>query len=309
MSNKILIVGCGYIGSALAKKLARDRHTVYGVYRNQDTDQDLADAGVQPIHADVTRPETFTELPEPVDWIVNAVSSRKGGADTYHEVYVEGTQNLINFYKDQPPKKYVHISSTSVYGQTDGSVVREDSETCPQTETGRKVLETEELLLKAHREYGFPAVILRTSGIYGPDRGHFFQQFLAGTATISGNPHRHLNMIHRGDLVDILQAALKYGKPGQIYNATDDEPVPQAVFFRWLADALGQPMPPHTHEPSAEPKKRGTTDKRVSNRRMRMELGVDLKYPTFREGLTDEIERLVEKEQINVNMGPVDEET
>jgi nucleoside-diphosphate-sugar epimerase len=99
-------------------------------------------------------------------------------------------------------------------------------------------------------------------------------------------------MIHREDLVTAIVAALTSGRVGEIYNVVDDEPVAQIHFFRWLSETLGKWMPPFATEQETAERKRGLTNKKVSNRRLRMELGVQLKYPTFRQGYTAEITRL-----------------
>ncbi len=220
------------------------------------------------------------------------------------------TRNLIEWLAPNPPKKFVYTSSTSVYGQTDGSQVKESSPTEPLVETAKILVETEKDLLGNSGSRGrsphqkFPAVILRVAGIYGPDRGHWFKQFLKNEARMEGDGSRFLNMIHRDDLIGCIIAALKNGRPGEIYNAADDEPVNQLHFFQWLAQALDKPLPPS--EPAAaalaragaprenpdENQKRGVTSKRVSNRKLKMELGYQFKYPNFRKGYSAEILRL-----------------
>ena len=109
---------------------------------------------------------------------------------------------------------------------------------------------------------------------------------------MTANGQRILNMIHRDDVAGIIIAALKRGVPGQIYNAVDDEPVAQIDLFRWLSAALKRPMPPFAAEPDEAVRKRGLTDKKVSNRKLKRDLGYDFKYPTFREGFTEELRRL-----------------
>jgi nucleoside-diphosphate-sugar epimerase len=132
------------------------------------------------------------------------------------------------------------------------------------------------------------------AGIYGPDRGHAFLQYLRDEAKIAGRGERWLNMIHRDDVVGAIIAALQSGRPGEIYNVSDDEPVPQIHFFRWLSETLGKNMPPFVPESAAGASKRGSTNKKVMNRKLRMELGYQLRYPTFRQGYTAEIKRLQE---------------
>ena len=215
-----------------------------------------------------------------------------GDANNYRQIYLEGTKNLIEWLTPNPPKRFVYTSSTSVYAQNDGSQVKESSPTEPISETSKILIETEKILLDAVAQKKFPAVILRVAGIYGPDRGHWFKQFLKNEARIEGDGSRNLNMIHRDDLVGCIIAALKNGRAGEIYNAVDDEPVSQKNFFEWLAGTLGKYPPPSAPENSIEDRKRGATNKRVSNRRLKMELGYQFKHPNFRIGYSAELLRL-----------------
>ena len=300
---RVLIVGCGYVGIPLGAELVRLGHEVSGLRRSVSAENELKAAGIQPVFGDVTRPETLAMLPQDFDWVVNCVAAG-GGAEDYRQVYLQGTRNLIEWLAPNPPKKFVYTSSTSVYGQTDGSQVKESSPTEPLAETAKILLETEKLLLAAVAECKFPAVILRVAGIYGPDRGHWFKQFLKNEARMEGDGSRYLNMIHRDDLIGCIIAALKNGRPGEIYNAADDEPVSQLHFFQWLVQALDKPLPPsepaavapsRSGAPRENPdaaRNRGVTNKRVSNRKLKMELGHQFKYPNFREGYSAELLRL-----------------
>jgi len=303
---KCLIVGCGYVGLPLGVELIRLGHEVSGLRRNPLAGTELKDAGIQPLIGDVTQPETLAALPRDFDWVVNCVAAG-GGAENYQQVYLGGTKNLIEWLAPHPPKKFIYTGSTSVYAQNDGSPVKESSPTEPEAETAKILVETEKVLLEAslgsrgrspHQK--FPAVILRVAGIYGPDRGHGFKQFLKNEARIEGDGSRVMNMIHRDDVVGCLIAALKSGRPGEIYNAVDDEPVSQKNFFEWLAGTLGKYPPPSEPENSGENRKRGVTNKRVSNRKLKMELGYQFKYPNFRKGYSAELLRLDRSGELNV---------
>ena len=302
---RVLIVGCGYVGLPLGVELVRLGHEVFGLRRNVAAENELKAAGIRPLFGDVTQPETLAKLPREFDWVVNCVAAG-GGADDYRQVYLQGTRNLIEWLGPNLPKKFVYTSSTSVYGQTDGSQVKESSPTEPLAETAKILVETEKLLLGDDGSRGrsphqkFPAVILRVAGIYGPDRGHWFKQFLKDEARMEGDGSRFLNMIHRDDLIGCIIAALKSGRPGEIYNAADDEPVSQVHFFQWLAGTVGKYPPPSEPENPAENRKRGVTNKRVSNRRLKMELGCQFKYPNFRKGYSAEILRLERAGQLHV---------
>lgn len=289
---RVLIIGCGYVGLALGEELVRLGHQVFGVRRTADANAELEAKGIVPLAADITRPEELARLPGPFDWAVNCVSSTKGGPEVYRQVYLDGTRNLLRWLPEVGVKKYIHTSSSSVYGQTDGSLVKESSSTYPASETSKILVEAEKLLLQAAAAQKFPVVILRVAGIYGPERGHLFLQYLRNEARIQGKGERLINMVHRDDVVGAMVTALKSGKLGEIYNIVDDEPVPQIHFFRWLSETLGKYMPPYATEEENAARKRGFTQKKVSNRKARMEMGWQLRYPTFRQGYTAEIQRL-----------------
>jgi nucleoside-diphosphate-sugar epimerase len=347
---RVLIIGCGYVGMPLGAELVKQGHEVFGLRRSSGAEADLKSAGIKPLTADITKAEQLAQLTGAYDWVVNCVSASGGGAEEYRGVYLQGMRNLIEWLGAAPPKKFVYTSSTSVYGQDDGSLVKESSPTEPAAETAQILVETERVLLEAARERTprpidalcapetpgkdgpltpalspsegergntrplsgnprlmgtrFPAVILRLAGIYGPDRGYWFKQYLKNEARIEGNGARILNMIHRDDVAGAIIAALKSGRPGEVYNAVDDEPVSQLSFFQWLSGPLGKELPPSAPEDAEGVRKRGVTNKKVSNRRLRMELGYQFKYPTFRQGYTAELVRLDRAGELDVKNVP-----
>jgi nucleoside-diphosphate-sugar epimerase len=277
---RVLVVGCGYVGQPLAEKLAKAGHEVFGLSRKPPE----FGGGIVPIACDITRREELKGIPRTYDVVVNTASSSKGGAAEYRAVYFEGTRNLLAHLQFQ---KYIWTSSTSVYAQNDGGIVTEESPAEPPAATSRILRETEEVILKEG-----PGIVLRLAGIYGPDRGHLFQQYLRGEARIHGGGGRWLNMIHRDDAVGAIMAVLEKGRAGEIYNVTDDQPVTERDFFTWLAQKLKRDLPPAAPEADLAGRKRGVTNKRVSNRKLREQLGYAFVYPTFREGYTSEICRL-----------------
>jgi nucleoside-diphosphate-sugar epimerase len=301
---RVLIVGCGYVGLPLGAELVRQGHDVFGLRRSAEGSDALAAARIRPLTADITNPSDLRNLPGPFEWVVNTVSSTKGGPEEYQAVYLQGTKNLVDWLAESPVQKYVYTSSTSVYGQTDNSLVKESSPTEPKSSTSQVLVETEKFLLDAFQTRRFPAIILRAAGIYGPERGHLFLQYLKNEARIAGKGERIINMIHRDDLVGIIVASLKSGRPGEIYNAADDEPVAQIHFFRWLSETLGKNMPPFATEEENAQRKRGLTNKKVSNRKVKMELGYAFQYPTFRQGYSAEIQRLDRAGQLNIEPEP-----
>jgi nucleoside-diphosphate-sugar epimerase len=285
----------------LGAELTREGHKVFGLRRSLEAESEgaMRAAGIEPVTGDVTRPADLQGLPGSFDWVVNTVSSSRGGPEVYKEVFLKGTQNLVSWLTGTSIVKYVYTSSTSVYGQTNGQEVTETSPTEPASPTSQLLVETEKVLMEAAGQ--LPAVILRLAGIYGPGRGHLFLQYLQDKARLYEAGERIINMIHLNDAVGSVHAALDRGRAGEVYNVVDDEPVKQRVFFEWLADQLHKPMPPAASLKEITKRKRGVTNKKVSNRKLRADLGYRCQYPTFREGYTKEIQRLQRAGQLTLS--------
>jgi nucleoside-diphosphate-sugar epimerase len=283
---RVLVIGPGYVGSHLALEFKRTGHEVTAVGRTAATKSDLITAGIQAVNADITDLASLNKISPEWDWVVNCVSGSRGTMEKYRAVYLEGTRNVLDWLSKSPPRRFIYTGSTAVYGQTDGSVVTEASSTIPDSETAKVLIETENTLLAAVRERKFSAMILRISGIYGPGRGYWLKQFQNGEARLEGRGERILNMVHRDDVAGAIIAALERGRPGEVYNVTDDEPVSQMDLFKWLSQKLGKPLPALAEIDSRATGKRATTSKRVSNARLKIELAYRLKYPTFREGFS-----------------------
>lgn len=289
---RALIIGIGYVGFSLGRELVRQGHEVCGLRRRSPgTRDELEAAGIKALFADITHPEELVRLPRDFDWVVNCVASKGGGVQDYQRVYLQGMRNIIDWLApvsrpNTGAPTVLYTSSTSVYGQNDGSVVNESSPTEPVADTSRVLLETEKALLDAGRERNFPAIILRVAGIYGPERGYWFKQFVDGKARMEGKGERILNMIHRDDVVACIIAGLERGQPGSIYNAVDDEPVSQFDLFSWLATFLDKPLPTTAPANVELTRKRGASNKKVLNQKLKTELRYLFKYPTFREGMS-----------------------
>jgi len=215
----------------------------------------------------------WNDVREIYDLVIHNASSGRGGEMAYREVFLEGARMMA---LHQPRALKLFISSTSVYGQTQGEMVTEESPAEPASATGRILREAENAALAAG------AIIVRSSGIYGPKRGVLFEKFRKGEAIIEGNGSRWINQIHQRDLVAALLHLIKRGEVGQIYNATDDTPVTYRDYYAWCSDFLQKPMPPFG--PVNLKRKRGLTNKRVSNAKLRA-TGWSPQYPSFREGL------------------------
>jgi nucleoside-diphosphate-sugar epimerase len=276
---KALIVGCGYTGSRVGELLARSGVEVYGMRRSADAEGELKRKGIKLIRADIME----YEWKERFDWVINTISSSGGTVSDYQRVYLEGTRRILEALRENPPMRYLFTSSTSVYGQTDGEWVNEESETHPQAETSKVLVETESEISKAGP--WLRNIIVRLGGIYGPGRGYAFKQFVAGNAVMRGDGGSYMNLIHVEDAAAAIVHLLNHPESNGVYNIVDNEPVTQMVFYRYLSQKMNLPIPERA---ATGDKKRGVTNKRVSNRRVK-EAGYGFKYPTFREGYESEI--------------------
>jgi nucleoside-diphosphate-sugar epimerase len=276
---RILIAGCGYVGEATADLFHSAGWKVEGwVHSNESAERlSVKPYSVQVI--DVSRHADVGKYARAFDAIIHCVSSRGGDVEAYRQIYLEGARHLLETF---PKAKILFTSSTSVYAQRDGSWVTEESETKPLRETSRILLEVEKLIL----EKG--GIVARLAGIYGPGRSALLTKFVNGTATIDPNNDRFVNQVHRDDIASALFLLLNREpqRAAQIYNIVDDQPILQSECYRWLAQRLNRPLPPIRK--ANQPRKRGDTNKRVSNAKLH-QLGWTLVYPTFGDAMEKSI--------------------
>ena len=227
----------------------------------------LAGEAFPVLACDITDRAALGRLPA-VEAVVHCASSGRGGVEQYRAVYLEGARALADVLA---PRRFVFTSSTSVYAQTDGSVVNEESAAEPDRETGRILREAEEVVLARGGS------VARLAGIYGPGRSVLLKKFFADEAVIEGDGGRVINQVHRDDIASALALLLESSAHG-IFNVCDDEPMTQRTLYEWLAQHFHKPLPP-TGPPDPN-RKRGWTSKRVSNAKLRA-LGWAPHFPTF----------------------------
>ena len=265
------IAGCGFVGLATARLLHARGWRVLGGTHSPESAAALASEPFEVIACDITDRAALARLGKK-DAVVHCASSGRGGVEQYRAVYLEGARALA---ESLAPTQFVFTSSTSVYAQTDGSVVTEESAAEPDRETGRILRETEEFVL-AHG-----GCVARLAGIYGPGRSVLLKKFFSGQAVIEGDGARFINQVHRDDIATALTDLLERDARG-IFNICDDEPMTQRAVYEWLANYFEKPLPPSG--PIDPDRKRGWTSKRVSNAKIRA-LGWLPRYPTFRDAI------------------------
>jgi nucleoside-diphosphate-sugar epimerase len=267
---RILIAGCGYVGQATADLFHTAGWDVEGWTASEESAAALSAKPYPACRVDISNCDQIAERPGTFDAVIHCASSRGGGVESYRQTYLNGTRNLLDRFAET---KLLFTSSTSVYAQGDGSWVTEESETRPTRETGRVLLESEKLVLERR------GMVARLAGIYGPGRSALLSKFLAGTAIIDPESDRFVNQVHRDDIASAIFFLLtRETQPTQIYNVVDDQPMLQTECYRWLAQKLDRPLPPIGK--STGQRKRGNSNKRVSNAKLRS-LGWAPRYPTF----------------------------
>jgi nucleoside-diphosphate-sugar epimerase len=265
-----LIVGCGYLGRRVAAKWRAAGRRVFAVTRRNAAE--LRALGLDPIVADVTEPTTLTPLPR-TSTVLYAVGMDRSAGRSMRDVYVDGLANVLAALP--AGGQFIYVSSTGVYGQSNGGFVDEFSPTEPTEESGKVVLEAESLLHERRPD----AVILRFAGLYGPHRLLRKQPVLKGEPLL-GDADKWLNLVHVEDGADAVLAAEAHAAEGSTYTIADDAPTPRRAFYTLLAELLS--APPAAFEPRPEP---GAANRRVSNAKAKAELGWAPRYPSFRDGL------------------------
>ena len=280
--KRVVILGCGFVGARAARLFARAGWEATGVTRSVESAARLAGGAFRVLACDIANAAELSKARElqDADAVISAVSSGRGGEEEYREVYLRGLRNAIACLN---PGRVLFVSSTSVYAQNDGSWVTEESPAEPLAATSRVLREAENVAL----EQG--GMVARLAGIYGPGRSVLLRKFLEGAAVIEGDGGRHINQIHADDAAGALVHLIARELPPGIYNVADDAPLTQLACYEWLAARLGLPLPPRG--PAGTNRKRGLTDKRVSNAKLRS-LGWTLTYPSFQEAVERDAELL-----------------
>jgi len=272
---RILIAGCGYVGEALAARLAAEGHEVFALRRSEAA----RIAGVMRIRADLLDVDALRRLPARISRVVYSASAGGGDDRAYRSAYVDGLRYLLAALDGHPVERIAFASSTGVYAQTDGGWVDEESPAEPTHYSGKRLLEGEHLALHSR----FSATVVRFAGIYGPGRTRVVDSVRRGEAVIPEGPPVYSNRIHREDCAGVLRHLLFVDRAEPLYAASDHEPTDAATLLGWLAAELGEPPPRRERVADAGHRYGRASNKRVRNARL-LASGYRFRYPTFRDG-------------------------
>jgi nucleoside-diphosphate-sugar epimerase len=289
---RLVIFGCGYVGSAVAVEALRRGWSVTALTRNHARSAELEAMGVRAVCADLAHDEWHAGIPHEQDFVLNCVSSGGGGLEGYWRSYVEGTRSIIEWARHGCAATYVYTGSTSVYPQGNGERVEELSPVGGGSEASAPLLEAERLAREAHKFSRW--FILRLAGIYGPGRHYLLDQLRAGATLFPGTGTHRLNLIYLDDIVAAIFACFDAPAPVRdaVFNVADDYAAPKQEVAAWLAAQIGCAEPAFAHDKPARPVDgivvRGRSgpvpDRVIDNSRLKRVLGWSPRYPDYRAG-------------------------
>jgi hypothetical protein len=264
----LLCFGFGFSAQALSQQLNRNEWQITGTSRSAEGAAAIAAQGFHGVRFD-----DLKTIPSTVTHIVSSVPPDAEG------------DPVLRRFSDQLGKAFdwiAYLSTTGVYGNHHGGWVNEETPLTPNTERGTRRVAAEQAWSKFH------AQIFRLAGIYGPGR-NVISNLRDGTAKRVIKPGQIFSRIHVEDIAGVLLASMANPNPGRTYNVADDEPCPPQDVVAFGAELLGLPVPPDVPfeqaQLSAMARSFYEDSKRVSNKRVKQELGYEFKYPNYRVGL------------------------
>ena len=307
-----LIIGItGFTGSALARRLVAAGWDVRGIDEHEDAAPELDELGVAIELADVGDPDELEDLGRDGDHVFYVMRSVSDTEDDMERRTIRGVMNVVEALEGTDIASFVYGSTMAVYGPGSPDTLTEESPLQPNTVLGRFNVETEQYLLEHHDTDGFPARIVRAGTVYGPGGGTL-ESLRGGNLRLIGGGKNPTSRIHVEDAAAVMEAVASRGRSGEVYLAVDDDPAPTGEYLSYLAAQIG------ARPPRSSPKllvqglvklhegfTRVTRTKAsissslfglvtgsypASNAKVRTELGVELRYPTYVEGAASLLE-------------------
>ncbi len=271
----ILIAGCGDLGCRLGQTLSDKGHTIFGLRRQISALPNC----IQGISHDLSVPPEQNSaplvLPANIDMVYYILSANSFNDLAYQQAYVLGVQNLLTALDDHQLKRLFFISSSSVFGQSQGEVVNEADDTLGASFSTQRLLEGEALIQASKHA----STIIRFGGIYGPGRTRLIDLVNNGKAQCTEGIYS--NRIHTEDCVGVMKHLGQQANPAPLYIAVDNQPTLTCKVYEWLATTLGVKKIEHI-APTANSRTL-QSNKQLSNKRLR-DSGYQFIYPSFKEG-------------------------
>jgi len=282
-----LILGCGYVGKALALSRQSSGDRILALTRNADTADSLRKEGVD-VYQGALQEGGWHDWARNVDWAVNCVSSAGGGLGGYQLSYIDGNRSFADWMeKSAFDGLAIYTSSVSVYPDSQGGWVSE-GDASPHSERAKIMLEAEQAFFAGPPNAS--KAVLRLGGIYGPGRSFLANRIREADGVLPGHGDYYLNLIRLEDIVSAIEALFNRSSSARgVYNIVDDQPILKAELVSGLASAMG--VGPIAFDPdgatgfrsSRRSDGEGPANRRISNRRFREAFGWS---PRFAGGLS-----------------------
>lgn len=287
--RRLVIFGCGYVGSALADAALARGAQVTALTRNAEKAARLRARGLTVVEGDLADARWHDAIAPGADIVVNTVSAADPSPAGYRRSYVDGMRSILRWAErgERPVGTFIYTSSTGVYPQGGGVEVDEESPTDGASPTGKILAEAEQLLRAAPATAVSRRFVLRLAGIYGPGRHHLLNALRGGSTTFSGSPGFRQNLAHRDDIVSAILAcaAAPASVRNEVFNVSDDAPATRAELLNWLAAQLGRP-PVAFEADSGNPRRGGepSPDRIIRAAKIRRVLGWTPVHADYRSG-------------------------
>jgi nucleoside-diphosphate-sugar epimerase len=274
------ILGCGYVGTRLARALcAEGGHRVRACARNGTRLEPLRAVGAEVYSFDAAKSRAFGPalygLTSPVVvYSIPPLPNLPSGEPLRRAAEAAGNVGASRF---------IYLSSTAVYGETpDGETVDEDTPLALSDGEAMTRI-AEESAVDMARLSGLSTVVLRLSAIYGPGRG-VRERLKAGSYKLVDEGAHWFSRVHVDDIVGILRAAVERAPSGAVYCVADDRPTTQREYADWLVARLGVKPPPSVPSLAPGAPRRGVRNRKVANAHLKRELAYTFRYPSYLEG-------------------------
>ncbi len=276
-----LIVGCGDLGRRIAEKLLRQDASVSGLVRSDESARQLAHAGITPCIADLDSAIAPVDI-DAKHLLYLAPPPPQGSVDTRMQNFLDAASGT--------PKSLIYLSTTGVYGDCQGAWIDETAAVAPKAERAKRRLDAEQQVRQKAAREGWPHIIIRVAGIYGPNRLPL-KRLQNQEPLLCADQAPFTNRIHVDDLASIILALREKGRDGETYNVTDGKPGNMTDYFLRVADFAGLPHPPTISMTEAQHVlSKGLLSylqesRRLSNAKLMADLDLELEYPTLDDGL------------------------
>lgn len=298
--SKVLIAGFGDVGQQLARELLKAGHQVWGIKRSP-LPGFAAQANCKLILADLTKAESLQEqIPQDIDFLVYCPTpdANQRTEDGYRNIFIDGLRNVLDSLNASRLQRAFFISSTGVYGQSQGEWVDEESETLPERFSGRVLLKAEGLL----QQQSVPATVIRLAGIYGPGRHQLLKKVLQGKP-VEQPLAVYTNRIHRDDAARMIHFLIEQDNKNKVVDAVyigvDDKPCSKDEIATWLFQHLSSKFDLQPDQPlqNKDEQRNINQNKRCSNQKIK-QAGFVFKYADYTLGYKAVLDQVIDLNEL-----------